>query len=143
MLLCVCLNKIPIYFMNIATLKTGCSYVTTSCSIFLCHKSPTRSWAGSLLMSLDYTQLETHTHTHTHRHTPQDFCERAISWSPKAITDAAHNKQMTDLPCPQQDSIPRSQQSSGYRATPLAAQPPGSARYSICLLGSRIKLEEF
>ena len=27
--------------------------------------------------------------SHTHTHTPSDSCERAISWSPKAVTDAA------------------------------------------------------
>ena len=47
-----------------------------------------------------YTLTHTHTHTHTHLHTPSDSCGRAISWSPKAVTDAALNKQKTDLPCP-------------------------------------------
>jgi hypothetical protein len=36
---------------------------------FLWHNNPTRAWAGSLLMSLDHTQLKTRTHTYTHTHT--------------------------------------------------------------------------
>ena len=70
---------------------------------------------ASLLRFLDYTHTHTHTHTHKHTHTHIHTLSRTPlnEWSARRRGRYLHNTQQTL--CPQRDSNPRPQQSSGCR----------------------------
>jgi hypothetical protein len=86
---------------------------------FLWRYSPTRAEAASLLRILDHTHTQKHkTQTDTHTHTGYRSSERMISPSQKPLATQHTANIIDEHPCPQWDSNPRLQQSSGCKPTP-------------------------
>jgi hypothetical protein len=83
--------------------------------LILRRNNPTQEWAASLLMFLD--------HAHTHIHpvgllwTNDQLFAEAASYITHTHTDTTD-----EHPCPQRDSNPRSEQSTGCRLSPQAAR---------------------
>ena len=77
---------------------------------------PTWFPTASLLRFVDHSQ--THTHTHTHTYSRYDSSGRVISPSQKPLFRRHTTNTRDEYSCPQPDSIPGSQASSGCTPTP-------------------------
>jgi len=66
--------------------------------------------------------------SNTIRHTHKTGRTPVKEWSAlrKGHCPHSHNKQRDEYPCPQRDSNPQSQQSSGHKPTSITARPLGS-----------------
>ena len=89
-----------------------------------------------LLKFLDHAQLDAHptlppplSRTHARTHAGSRATERAISRSQSPLLTQHRANTSDQHPCPQWDSNPQSQQSSGFRPTPSTVRPPGSAGF--------------
>lgn len=88
--------------------------------------SPTRTWVTSMLWLLYHAQLDTHALAGSR----WEFPEHVIS-SSKRLLPLQYPSTTDEHPLAQRDLIPQSQQSSGFKYTPLTAGPLAQAIKSL------------